>query len=116
MKLQLSNVSLSTEVIKDLEMDIEKVVMATYINIFRRNKNIPELKQIMFELEMDHSTKAYDIIYGINKDDLSETNVISVLSAGRCIFDMFGHTCCDAQLTIYDKDGGLSTDALLEGN
>lgn len=90
------------------EIDIiEELIMETYCKLFTENKAVkryvPSTRELFDRLCYDVEVRALDIIYGIQKSDISEDGISSVLVNQKCVFRWGGVICQAAQQIMFDE-------------
>ena len=83
--------------------DIDEIITKTYNEIFDKNKKEPSVSEIYDKIQNDIETKAYDIIYGISKDDIMEEMIMVCLTKKGYVFTWCGTKCCEAQQVMFEE-------------
>lgn len=96
---------------------VEQIVMEKYNDIFDATRKVPSITDMYQSIDYDFDTKAYDIIYGIHKNDVREENIMIILSDLGCIFKWGGTICCDSQIMMFEELlDGENADLIINNN
>jgi len=83
--------------------DVEKIILNTYNELFDKDKKEPSISRVFDEIKYKFETEAYDIIYGISAEDITEEMIMVCLTKKGCVFTWCGTVCCEAQQVMFGE-------------
>lgn len=72
--------------INDEHQEIDSLVIKCYKNIFKRTEQVPAIRDLFKEAQYAFEVGAYDLIYGLPQESLSEDWIALYLSVNGYVF------------------------------